>query len=389
MATDERQPGSDRPLRVLHAVLTLDAGGLERVVVDLVRTGAETGQEVAVVCLDRPGTLAAQAEAAGARIYSVGRQPGERLSVLVRLDRVLTTFRPDVVHTHQIGALLHMGPVTRRRGLRAVVHTEHGKHYAARRRLRVIGRLAGWFAARFCCVSRDIAAEVLRCRIVPRRKVRVVPNGIDTKRFARGGPAAELRAALGIPLESPVVGTVGRLTEIKRHDVLLRAFAAVRERIPAARLLIVGDGQLREQLEALSRELGVAPAVHFAGYRASAEEYFRVLDVFALTSRSEGTPLAVLEACASGVPVVASAVGGLPDIVTHGRTGLLFPAGDVAALAGTLAGLLADPQARERLAGEAQRDVAARYGLERMAAEYRRQYQELLGPPARRVRCAS
>lgn len=376
-------------MRLLHGVLSLDAGGLERVVVDLARAGRESGHEVAVACLDRPGTLAPQAEAAGVRIFSAGRSPGERLALLGRLGRIVRAFRPDVVHTHQIGALLYLGAVARRGGARSVIHTEHGKHYASRPRLRVTGRLAGCFAARFVCVSRDIAGEVLYCRIVPRRKIRVTPNGIDTSRFLPGQRNDKLLAGMGIPPGSPVVGTLGRLAEIKRQDDLLRAFAAVRKEIPDAHLLVVGDGPLRPYLGDLACTLGVADAVRFTGYREKPQEYLRAMDVFALTSRSEGMPLSVLESFASGVPVVASAVGGLPEMIDPGRTGLLFPPGNVTALAAALTGLLVDKAARERLAREARRVVVERHGLERMAADYGCHYRELLGRLGRRIRCAS
>ena len=183
-----------------------------------------------------------------------------------------------------------------------------------------------------------------------------------------------------------MIGTVGRLNEVKRQDLLLRAFATVRPRVPSARLLLVGDGPRRAELETLAAEIGVSDAVRFAGYQARPERCLKVMDVFALTSRMEGLPLAILEAWAAGLPVVASAVGGVPDLIDDGRNGLLFPSGDEPRLTLLLGELLADPARRHALGEAGRGEVMERYDLERMASEYDGYYQALLGSGPRRTR---
>jgi len=285
---------------------------------------------------------------------------------------------PHVVHTHQVGALFYAGPAARRSAVPLVVHTEHGKHYSVRRRTRWIGRLAGRFVQRFFCVSEDIAAEVRATRIVPARKLCVVPNGIDTRRFGSVEGAEATRASLGIPSEAPVVGTVGRLNEIKRQDILLEAFSRVHAKVPDAHLLVVGDGPLMSELRNLAQKLKVDDAVHFAGYQQRPEAYLAAMDVFALTSRSEGMPLVVLEAWATGVPVIASAVGGLPAMIDHDRTGRLFPPSDVESLASELRHLLTNRRERQRLGDAGAREVTDRYDVAQMARAYDRHYHQLL-----------
>jgi glycosyltransferase involved in cell wall biosynthesis len=367
------------PIAVSHAVLSLDFGGLEQVVLDLVREGQALGQRVSVICLERPGTLAPRVEALGAPVICTHKGPGIRLTAIGRTRSALRELRPDIIHTHQVGALFYAGPATRGTGVPLVVHTEHGKHYAARRRTRLLGWLAGRHAARFFCVSRDIAAEVLEHRVVPHRKVCVVPNGIDTARFAGAADDGSVRRSLGIPPGAPVVGTIGRLNEVKRQDLLIRGFAQIKNRVSDAHLLLVGDGPLRGDLRALAESLGLAGRVHFAGYQAQPERYLRAMDVFALTSRSEGMPLALLEAWAAGLPVVASRVGGLPELIDDGRNGLLFDPGDEAALAAILRGLLTDTALARHL-GEAGRHlVEPTYSLRRMAETYHGHYLEVLG----------
>jgi glycosyltransferase involved in cell wall biosynthesis len=383
------------PLHVTHAVLSLDTGGLERVVVDLVRQGCRMGQRVSVVCLERPGTLAPQAEALGARVVCLDKRPGLRLRAQARAAATIRDLRPDVLHTHQVGALLYAGRAARTAGVPVVVHTEHGNHlgrggagYFRRQRMSWLWWWAARAARRFFCVSQDIAAEIAARRLVPRDKLAVVLNGINTEPFREPVDRDALRRALGIAADAPVIGTVGRLNEVKRQDLLIRAFTRVKVSYPAARLLLVGDGPLRGELQELAARLGVAAAVCFAGYQSRPEQYLRVMDVFALTSRTEGLPLAVLEAWAAGLPVVASAVGGVPALVSHRRTGLLFPTGDETALAGLLGELLDNPGRARALGLAGAGEVFARYDLRRMAADYDRHYRDLLASAGRLARAS-
>jgi glycosyltransferase involved in cell wall biosynthesis len=368
------------PLRVTHVTLSLDVGGLERNIVNQVREGHKLGQEVSVVCLERPGTLAAQVEALGGSVTCLHKRPGLRPELIGQMRHTLRRLRPHVAHTHQIASLLYTGLAARGAGVPLVVHTEHGKErYADRLRTRLLGRLAGRYAARFFCLSEDMAAAVKAHRIVSPAKVRVILNGIDTARFQQRGEARALRQELGIPAGAPVIGTVGRLTPVKRQDLLLRAFARVREQVPEARLLLVGDGPLLEQLQGLAAELGVGGATHFAGYQPEPQRYLHLIDVFALTSASEGIPQALLEASAAGIPSIASQVGGIPEVIEEGRSGLLFPSGDQGALTGGILALLTEADLARRL-GESARDrVESLFHIRRMAAEYHEQFLELLG----------
>jgi sugar transferase (PEP-CTERM/EpsH1 system associated) len=366
-------------MKVAHVVLSLDAGGLERVVLDLVREGRELGQEVAIVCLEKPGAMAPEAESLGISLTCVHKGLGLRMRAMGQVRGLFSQLRPDVVHTHQIGALFYAGPAARLAGVPVVVHTEHGKHYATRRQTRLLGRLASWHVSRFFCVSDDIAAAVTAHRVAPRRKVGVVRNGIDVDRFTSRDAGAEVRRSLGISPEARVVGTVGRLNEIKRQDRLIRAFARISKKQPLIHLILVGDGPLRSDLVRLAGELGVANRTHFTGFQSTPERFLGAMDVFALTSRSEGMPLAILEAWAANVPVVASNVGGVPELVRDGHTGLLFDPMDESALPAALEHLLADASLSRRVATAGRQLVGSEYSLRRMAETYNRHYLALLG----------
>ena len=368
------------PLHVVHVVLTLDVGGLERNVVNQVREGQKLGQRVTVVCLERPGELAGRVEALGGNVVSLDKRPGLRPGMVLRTAKLLRRLRPDVVHTHQLATLLYGGAAARLLRVPVVIHTEHGRErYATRLQTRLLGRIAGRFCDIFYCLTADMAAEVKAAGIVAGRKVRVIQNGIDMSAFTEPTFDGDVvRRSLGVPADAPLLGTVGRLTEVKRQDVLIRAFAAARRKFPAAHLVLVGDGPLLGDLRALANELGVAAAVHFAGYQPHSGPWLKAMDVFALTSRSEGMPQAVIEASVMGLPVVASRVGGLPEVVEDGVTGVLFPPGDEVALAAALVDLIADRERRLKMGAAARVRVESRFNVRRMAAEYHRDCLEIL-----------
>jgi glycosyltransferase involved in cell wall biosynthesis len=373
------------PLRVTHVVLSLDFGGLERVVLSLARAGRDFEQDVSLLCLERPGTLAPQVEALGIPLACVAKQPGLRWDTTDRVREVLRQFRPDVVHTHQMTALLYAGRASRRERV-PVVHTEHNnvaahraKSWTRRLRTELLWRYAGRYADRFCGVARDVIAAAGAYGTIPRRKLAHVPNGIDTVAIAAAGanrPA--VRADLGIAPDAPLIGTVGRLAEVKQQGVLIRAFAQVVADFPAARLVLVGDGPLRAELEGLAATLGLSGAVLFAGYQPNPERYLAAMDVFVLPSRAEAMPLVIPEAWAAGRPVVASRVGGIPELIEDGKTGLLVEPGDVDGLAARLRQVLAEPAAARALARAGRAVARARYDVTAMAGTYDRTYRELL-----------
>jgi glycosyltransferase involved in cell wall biosynthesis len=235
-------------------------------------------------------------------------------------------------------------------------------------------------------VSEPLREYLLKRVRVPAEKVTVIANGVDTDLFrpasSVGTPTVgRLRARFEIG-QAPVVGHVARLAPVKNQPLLVDAFAVVRERVPDARLIIVGEGDERPAIEARVAARGLGDVVHLAGEARDVPALLREFDVFALPSKAEGTSMSVLEAMASGVPVVASAVGGTPDVVAHGRCGVLVAPNDTAALAAALAELLDAPERRRELAFAARARVEELYSEPQVARRYEALYRDGVEAPS-------
>ena len=358
---------------VTHVVENLERGGLERTVIDLARTQASRGMRCQVICLFQRGALAGELDAAGIAVHACGKRHGLDLRALADLRRHLVAHAGGVVHTHNASAHYHAVLASAGLGLR-VVNTRHGMGAldAASRREQLY-RLALRRTAAVATVCEAARRELAQSAQWPRAtRLVAVPNGIDVDRFAARdeGARERLAASLGLPSRTRIVGTVGRLNPVKDHAGLLQAFEQLLRTVPDVALVLVGDGALRADLASRAAVPALAGRVHLLGDRGDVAELLRAFDLFVLSSRSEGHSIALLEACASALPIVATEVGGNAEIVHAGSNGLLVPPGDPAALAQALQALLADP-ARALAMGRAGHERVRREGsLAAMADRY-------------------
>ncbi len=364
-------------LHVVHVVLSLDVGGLEQVVLHLTRSAPVLKQRVSILCIERFGALRQAAEKLGATVQCIDKQPGLRWDTIQKVKRILAEWKPDVVHTHQIGALFYTGTAARSLQIPVIVHTEHGKQITTWKQ-----RLLGWWASRYAhrlfAVSADIKTSLAKS-IAHASKIEVVPNGIDVKLLQQPTDVAALRALWNIPINAPIIGTVGRLESVKRQDLLLRLFQKVREREPDCHLILVGDGEERAKLESLAQELGIATHVRLVGMQKEPAGYLHLMSASILTSESEGMPLSLLEAWASGVPVFVFGVGGLPELVKESETGYLAPFGEVAQLAEKVVLHLQHPDRAKPLIERCQAKVLHEFDVASMTATYDQRYRALAG----------
>jgi sugar transferase (PEP-CTERM/EpsH1 system associated) len=352
---------------------SLIAAGMETVTARLAMQLAAAGHTVGVTCLLDEGPLASELRAAGHRV-AVVPAPGLRTNVMpVQLAAWLRSEQPDVVHAHS-GTWLKAARAARLAGVRRVVFTEHGLNDVEPWYNLVVKRCGGWLTDCVVAVSEPLRHYLVERVGIPESKIVVIPNGVDTDRFSPGPAHGDLRARLGLG-SKPVIGHVARLAPVKNQPLLVDALARVRERVPEAQLVIVGDGPEREALQAHIQARGLEESVHLAGEARDVPAILREFDVFALPSKAEGTSMSVLEAMASGIPVVASAVGGTPDLLDHGRCGVLVEPNDVDALAVALADVLLAPDRRRVLAAAARTRVVQDFDEAAVARRYEGLYR--------------
>lgn len=328
------------------------------------------GHDVTVVSLTPGGSMRSDFETAGQRfipVVELERTDGFDALLPVRLATTLIARRPDVVHTHNPSPMLYAVPIARALGVHAVVHTKHGANIYGPRSLHA-ARLVARMTTSFVCCSQGTAVTARAKEHVPPRLLRVIPNGIPLTDFdprMAPGDRTRIRAELGIPQDAFVVGTVGRLASEKNQLLLLAATAPMLGE--KFHVVLVGDGPEREVLE--KEAAAHAPFVHVVGVRSDIPALLASFDVFALTSKTEGLPLVIPEAMAAGLPVVATAVGGVPGIVPP-SVGILAHAGDRNELERAFRQMAGDAEDRRRMGEAASIYARSEFSIESMTDRY-------------------
>lgn len=390
------------PTRVLRIITRLNIGGpsiqAARLTTDLRPLGYDTalvhgrvatgeGEMRDLLPRDEPGVF---------YVDSLRRPitPADDIRAFRRLGAILLDFRPDIVHTHmakagllgRLATLAYNRTAGRGRPAR-IIHTYHGhvlEGYFSPTMTAAIIRAERWLGRgsdALIAISPRIRDELAgRFRIAPPDRFHVVPLGFDLAPLAAIGDPdrAAARRQLGIADDALVVTTVGRLTAIKNHELLLDAAREIAAASPRAMFLIAGDGELRAPLEARAHALGIGDRVRWLGWRRDLTTIYGATDVFALTSRNEGTPVALIEAMAAGVPGVSTDVGGVADVIRDERTGILVPPDARPALAAAVMRLLADDRTRSDMGLRARAAVVTRYDVKRLVSDIDALYRSLL-----------
>ena len=372
---------------IVHLVYRFGVGGLENGIVNLVNRMPSRRWRHAIVALTEVSSeFAKRIERDDVRCIELSKRPGHLVRDYPRLYRILKDLDPAIVHTRNLAALEAVVPAWAA-GAPVRIHGEHGWDIqdpeGKRQRYRHVRRLYRPFVSRYIALSRHLEEYLERQIGIPSERISQIYNGVDSDRFH---PAGEGRARIeGCPFGGPgewLVGAVGRMEAIKNPLNLVHAFIRAREIDAAAatrlRLVMVGDGALRAEAERVAERAGVLDRVWFAGDRADVPDIMRGLDCFALPSLAEGVSNTILEAMASGLPVVATRVGGNSELVESGMTGTLVPPANSDALAQAMLGYLNDRGLARRHAKAAMRVVESRFSLVRMVADYARVYEHAL-----------
>jgi sugar transferase (PEP-CTERM/EpsH1 system associated) len=373
-----------RPL-VAHVVLRFDTGGLENGVVNLINHMPVEAYRHAVIALTSITDFRKRIARADVEFIALDKPAGHALKVYPQLYRLFRRLRPAIVHSRNLAALEVVVPAWAA-GVPLRIHGEHGRDVGdldgSNRKYQWVRRAYRPFVNRYVALSKDLENYLTDRVGVSAAAVAQIYNGVDVQRFT---PAAARAPIAGCPFADPdlfLAGTVGRMQAVKDQTLLARAFIAALEHAPELRsrlrLVMVGDGPLRHEAQRLLDAAGLAALAWLPGERSDIPDILRGLDAFVLPSLAEGISNTILEAMASGLPVIATRVGGNPELVTDGLTGVLVPAADLRPMAEALVDYARHPE-RARAAGRAGRaEAERRFSLQAMVAAYRDLYDRLL-----------
>lgn len=373
--------GKRKSFSIAHVVHSFGVGGMETGIVKLIAKSMDLFTHQ-IVCFQRPGENELQVPG-GTPVLYLNKPQGRSIHHVFELARLLKRVAPDVIHTRNWSGLDGI-VAARLAGLRNVVHGEHGwsieDPYGNNPRRIFLRRLCSSWVCEYTCVSRQLA-EWLKSKVRVRRPITQIYNGVDTDRFKPAVSLQLARSRLNLPIDGYIIGIVGRLDPIKNHAALIRAFFILQSEIPGSILLVVGEGPERTRLEKMASE-----RVIFLGSRNDVPELLQCMDVFVLPSLNEGISNTILEAMATGIPVVATRVGGNPELVRDGVDGTLFEPEDVNGLAAILARYGRETQLRKAHGESGRERVIESFSVEKMVRSYEQVYRRVIAFRTNEVR---
>lgn len=366
-----------RKIKVLHITFNMGIGGTEQVIRQLVTSMDEKLVSHEILCIDgKVGAIGEQLQDLGITVTALNRESGFDVGLIKAIRRQVKQGGFDIVHCHQYTPYLYgflAGFFTDAK----LVFTEHGRFHPDRYRYKAvfINPIIALLTPAIVAISKATKKALHRYEFIPSHKIAVIYNGIVglTRNQAA---SAEIRQALGIPDDGFVVGTVSRLDPVKNQQLMIDAFNQFLGKHSDAWLLMVGDGPDREFLENRVKEHNISSRVIFTGFKSVPVDYLAAMDIFLLSSHTEGTSMTLLEAMSLGIPAVVTDVGGNPEIVVNEETGLLTPPGDMQAFTDALC-RLRDSVLKQRLSENAKRRFAECFSAVTMSSQYLELYKKL------------
>ena len=363
--------------RVVHLTFDMSIGGAEKVICNLIENMDPSKVDASILCIDQPvGPFGTQLRKKGFKIISFNRKPGFDLNLVLRIRKFITLNKVDVLHCHQYTPYVY-GVISAAFTPCKIIFTEHGRFYPDQRKLKrvLINPFLCRFTDRIIAIAGDTKRALIEFENFPGHKIKVVYNGInDTGHLPFKN--SDLKNHLKIGDDTIVLGTVARLDLIKNQAMMIRALKIVRQEHPDTIVIIVGDGPERKNLENLSSTLQLTPNVFFTGFSEDAISYYHIMDIFLLTSFSEGTAMTLLEAMAASLPCIATNVGGNPEIVENNETGYLIPSNDETSLAERICALIDNQKRRQKMGEAGRKRFIEHFTVAKMVKSYQAIYDE-------------
>jgi len=366
-------------IRIMHVSSLLQFGGLERIIRNFASYLDPKVYEFSACALDADGVFGEEIRAMGLPVFVLGKKQGVDVRMPFALYRLFQAERIDIVHTHNFSPLLYAAIPARLAGVKVLIHTEHARtKFPDTWRRMVAERWLSRVVDVITAVSPQVKQDLVQYENIRPERIQVIWNGIDTTPQVSSVRPSDLRRTLGIAPGDQIVGVCCRLAAQKGVTYLLQAVPAILAKHPGTVFLIVGDGDLRGELERTTADLGLGDRVIFTGFRSDVADILRILDVYVLPSLFEGTPLGLLEAMLTGKAVVATKVGSNAEVVEDGISGRLVEPRRPDQLADAINSMLSSPGERERMERLACERVRSLFSLERMMREYDTLYRSRL-----------
>ena len=363
-------------IKIIHLVHTLAVGGLENGVINLINHLDPEQFKSSIYSLCEPDTLRERVNYK-TRMVVLNKRPGNDLAAIIRLSKLFRMERPSIVHTHAWGTLVEGFLASKLARVPIFVHGEHGTMETRWWNI-LIQKFLLRFVDRIISVSENHRHIFAKKIGIPLNKIETIQNGVDLEQFRPIEDPKKLKKSFRIPENHVVIGSVGRLVEVKQYDVFLKVLSSIMKKEAFISAVLIGDGPLREDLEHLAEELKIRNRVHFLGQLNDISKAINLMDIFILTSKSEGLSNTILEAMASGLPVVATDVGGTNEIVVHGETGLLVPSQDFLKTEKALLGLIQNDKKRQLMGKLGRKRVETHFEIMNMVHAYQNFYLNLL-----------
>ncbi len=369
-----------KPIKIMHVVHALGIGGLENGVVNLINHTDPDRFRHSICCISRSGQNAENLTGKNVEIFEMKKGEARDLSLPIKLAHLFMKAKVDIVHTRNWGAI--DGIIgARLAGIPVAIHGEHGREIAdpqgQNKRRNLIRKGLSYFIDSYITVSKELGEWLITQVGIDKKKVHIICNGVDTTRFNPDNKDL-IRKKYHYTDQDIVIGTVGRLDPVKDQQLLIKAFAQLNLVHHRLILLIIGDGPSWKNLEKLASDLGVRTKIHFLGARTDVPELLKLLDIFVLPSIAEGISNTLLEAMATGLPVIATRVGGNPELVVDNETGYLIPKEDLGALVKSLDHYILNKHLRNQHGTTGRERVVREFSLDKMVARYEALYTDLI-----------